>query len=311
MWQALRKQELIVNRDVQQLFDPEANLFLADRFVQGSCPKCGAADQYGDSCEKCGATYGPAELVNPISTLSGATPEVRSANHLFVTIEKLHDFLNSWTQSSDALDSRIANYLAGHFLNDPLRDWDISRPSPYFGFEIPDAPGQYWYVWFDAPVGYLAATQEWCDAHGESLSGWWGRDQNDDTKAEIHHFIGKDITYFHTLFWPAMLEAAGLALPKKVRVHGILTVNGQKMSKSRGNFISAENYIENLDPDYLRYFFASKLGIGVDDIDLNLEDFKQKTNSDLVNKYANIASCLLYTSPSPRDQRGSRMPSSA
>lgn len=290
IWQALQKQGLIVNREVQQLFDPEANLFLADRFVQGSCPKCGAADQYGDSCEKCGATYGPAELVNPVSTLSGTTPEVRSADHLFVTIEKLHDFLNSWTTSSDALDPRIANYLTGHFLNDPLRDWDISRPAPYFGFEIPDTPGQYWYVWFDAPVGYIATTQEWCDAHNESLSSWWGRDQNDSPKTEIHHFIGKDITYFHTLFWPAMLEAAGLALPKKVRIHGFLTVNGQKMSKSRGTFIMARTYLEHLDPSALRYYYASKLSGGIDDIDLNLDDFTTKVNSDLIGKVVNLAS---------------------
>ena len=290
IWQALRDRGLVVSRDVQQLFDPQAGVFLADRFVRGTCPKCGAADQYGDSCEQCGATYSPADLVNPVSTLSGATPEVRSAEHLFVTIEKLHGFLAAWTQSSGALDPRIANYLAGHFLGEPLRDWDISRPAPYFGFEIPDAPGHFWYVWFDAPVGYIASTSEWCARHGESLADWWHRGGTNDLPAEIHHFIGKDITYFHTLFWPAMLEAAGLVLPTKVRVHGFLTVNGQKMSKSRGTFLMARTYLDHLDPSALRYYYAAKLSGGIDDIDLNLEEFAAKVNADLVGKVVNLAS---------------------
>jgi methionyl-tRNA synthetase len=229
----------VVSRDVQQLYDPQAGVFLADRFVKGTCPKCNTADQYGDSCEQCGAAYTPADLVDPVSTLSGARPEVRSAEHLFVTLEPLHEFLTTWTRSSGAVDPRIANYLAGHFLGEPLRDWDVSRPAPYFGFEIPDAPGHYWYVWFDAPVGYLAATDEWCGRHGDTVAAWWGRGGPNEPPAEIHHFIGKDITYFHTLFWPAMLEAAELALPTKVRIHGFLTVNGQKMSKSRGTFLLA------------------------------------------------------------------------
>jgi methionyl-tRNA synthetase len=290
LWQALRDRGLVVSRDVQQLFDPQAGVFLADRFVRGTCPKCGAADQYGDSCEQCGATYSPADLVNPASTLSGATPEIRSAEHLFVTIEKLHAFLDTWTKTSGALDPRIANYLAGHFLGEPLRDWDISRPAPYFGFEIPDAPGHYWYVWFDAPIGYIAATSEWCAAHGESLADWWHRGGDNDPPAEIHHFIGKDITYFHTLFWPAMLEAAGLALPTKVRIHGFLTVNGQKMSKSRGTFLMARTYLDHLDPAALRYYYAAKLSGGIDDIDLNLEEFAMKVNADLVGKVVNLAS---------------------
>jgi methionyl-tRNA synthetase len=290
IWQALRDRGLVVSRDVQQLFDPQAGVFLADRFVRGTCPKCGAADQYGDSCEQCGATYSPADLVNPVSTLSGATPEVRSAEHLFVTIETLHSFLETWTTSSGALDPRIANYLAGHFLGEPLRDWDVSRPAPYFGFEIPDKPGHYWYVWFDAPIGYIAATSEWCVAHGESLAAWWHRGGGNDPPAEIHHFIGKDITYFHTLFWPAMLEAAGLALPKKVRIHGFLTVNGQKMSKSRGTFLMARTYLDHLDPAALRYYYAAKLSGGIDDIDLNLEEFAAKVNADLVGKVVNLAS---------------------
>ncbi len=290
IWQALRDRGLVVSRDVQQLFDPQAGVFLADRFVRGTCPKCSAADQYGDSCEQCGATYSPADLVNPVSTLSGATPEVRSAEHLFVTIETLHSFLETWTTSSGALDPRIANYLAGHFLGEPLRDWDVSRPAPYFGFEIPDKPGHYWYVWFDAPIGYIAATSEWCVAHGESLAAWWHRGGGNDPPAEIHHFIGKDITYFHTLFWPAMLEAAGLALPTKVRIHGFLTVNGQKMSKSRGTFLMARTYLDHLDPAALRYYYAAKLSGGIDDIDLNLEEFAAKVNADLVGKVVNLAS---------------------
>jgi methionyl-tRNA synthetase len=290
LWQALRKKDLVVAREVRQLYDPQAGVFLADRFVKGTCPKCRAADQYGDSCEQCGATYAPAELIDPVSTLSGAVPEVRSAEHLFVTIESLHEFLTGWTQGSAALDPRIANYLAGHFLGEPLRDWDVSRPAPYFGFEIPDAPGHFWYVWFDAPVGYLAATAEWCAAHGGQLADWWSRDQAGRPQAEIHHFIGKDIVYFHTLFWPAMLEAAGLALPTKVRVHGFLTVNGQKMSKSRGTFILARTYLDHLDPAMLRYYYAAKLAGGIDDLDLNLEEFTAKVNADIVGKVANLAS---------------------
>ena len=290
VWQSLRRRDLVTSRTVQQLYDPVAGVFLADRFVRGTCPRCRAADQYGDSCEQCGATYGPADLIDPVSTLSGATPEVRSAEHLFVTLEKMHPFLDRWTRESAALDPPIANYLAGHFLGEPLRDWDISRPAPYFGFEIPDAPGQYWYVWFDAPIGYLAATAEWCAARGESFESWWHRGGPNEPPAEIHHFIGKDITYFHTLFWPAMLEAAGYSLPTRVRVHGFLTVNGQKMSKSRGTFLLARTYLDHLDPGMLRYYYASKLSGGIDDIDLNLAEFTAKVNADLVGKVVNLAS---------------------
>jgi methionyl-tRNA synthetase len=286
IWRSLRDRGLVTSREVQQLFDPQAGVFLADRFVRGVCPRCAAADQYGDSCEQCGATYTPADLIDPVSTLSGSRPEIRSAEHLFVTLEQMHGFLADWTQSSGALDPRIANYLAGHFLGEPLRDWDISRPAPYFGFEIPDAPGHYWYVWFDAPIGYLAATEEWSTARGGSFTDWWRRGSG----AEIHHFIGKDITYFHTLFWPAMLEAAELALPKRVHVHGFLTVNGQKMSKSRGTFLLARTYLDHLDPSMLRYYYAAKLSGGIDDIDLNLEEFAAKGNADLVGKVVNLAS---------------------
>jgi len=284
-WAALRKADLVLNREVTQLYDPEAKTFLADRFVKGTCPKCGAQNQYGDNCDRCGSTYSPTDLINPKSTLSGATPELRSANHLFVKLENLHGFLEDWSQSGEHLQPEVANYLKGHFLGEPLRDWDVSRPAPYFGFEIPDSPGNYWYVWFDAPIGYLASTKEWCDEQGESFDSWWR-----SPKTEIHHFIGKDITYFHTLFWPAMLKTAGFSLPTKVHIHGFLTVGGEKMSKSKGTFIKAATYLKHLDPAYLRYYFVSKLGTGLDDLDLNTEEFVTKVNSDLVGKVVNLAS---------------------
>lgn len=287
IWGALRTAGLIVEKDVTQLFDPIEKTFLADRFVKGTCPKpdCHAPDQYGDNCEKCGSTYSPADLIDPVSTLSGATPELRTAKHLFVEIERLHDWLTEWTQTGGHLQDEIANYLKGHFLVEPLRNWDVSRPAPYFGFEIPDSPGNYWYVWFDAPIGYIGSTAEWCEQHGEQLDDWW---KNPGT--EIHHFIGKDITYFHTLFWPAMLKTAGLSLPEKVHIHGFLTVNGEKMSKTRGTFIQASTYLKHLDPSWLRYYYASKLGSRLDDLDLNLEEFINKVNSDLVGKVVNLAS---------------------
>ncbi len=284
IWTALRKADLVMEEEIEQLFDVEKGAFLADRLVRGTCPKCGSTDQPGDNCGNCGATYSPADLVDPISTLSGSTPEVRKAKHLFVQIEKLHAFLDEWTQSG-TLPTESANYLKGYFLNEPLLDWDISRPAPYFGFEIPDSPGNYWYVWFDAPIGYIGSTQQWCDANGEKIDDWW---KNPDT--EIHHFIGKDIQYFHTLFWPAMLKTAGFSLPTKVHIHGFLTVEGEKMSKSRGTFINASKYLEHLDPNFLRYFYASKLTAKVEDLDLNLEEFAAKVNSDLVGKVVNLAS---------------------
>ncbi len=286
IWAALRKAGLVEEREVTQLYDAQAGTFLADRFVKGTCPKCKSPNQYGDSCDKCGAHYNATDLVDPVSTLSGSPPEIRQADHLFVNIEKLHPFLEDWTQRQDHLQPEIANYLAGHFLCDPLHDWDVSRPAPYFGFEIPDSPGNYWYVWFDAPIGYLGSTRQWCNQHGETFDDWW----RDEEKTEIHHFIGKDITYFHTLFWPAMLKISGFNLPRKVHIHGFLTVNGEKMSKSKGTFIRASTYLEHLDPSYLRYYYASKLSSAVDDIDLNFEDFIAKVNSDLVGKVVNIAS---------------------
>ena len=285
IWASLRKANMVVERSVERLYDPEYQTFLADRFVKGTCPKCGSPDQYGDGCEKCLTQYAPTDLINPRSALSGATPELRTSVQLFVKIEDLHAFLDEWTQTSGSLQPETANYLKGHFLSEELRDWDISRPARYFGFEIPDSPGNYWFVWFDAPIGYIASTLQWCKANGEKLDDWW---KNPET--EIHHFIGKDITYFHTLFWPAMLKTAGFNLPKKVHIHGFLTVNGEKMSKSKGTFISAAKYLEHLDPSYLRYYYASKQGTRLDDLDMNLDDLQKKIDSDLVGKVVNIAS---------------------
>lgn len=284
-WQSIREAGLVHEKEVTQLYDPDQGIFLADRFVTGTCPRCKKTDQYGDSCDACGATYTASDLIDPVSTLSGAKPILKSHDHLFIEIEALHDFLSEWTQSGEHLQSEVANYLQGHFLHEPLRDWDISRPAPYFGFEIPDSPENYWFVWFDAPIGYMASTQQWCDRHGESFDSWWR-----DSDTEIHHFIGKDIIYFHTLFWPAMLKIAGFNLPEKVHIHGFLTVDGRKMSKRDGTFVKAATYLQHLDPTYLRYYYASKLGSRLDDVDLNLEEFVNKVNSDLVGKVVNLAS---------------------
>jgi methionyl-tRNA synthetase len=285
IWAALRARGAVTSKEVTQLFDPREGVFLADRFVRGTCPRCGAADQYGDSCDKCGSTYAATDLVDPKSTLTGARPEVRSAEHLFVAIEPERAFLTGWTQAEGRMPREIANYLLGHFLGEPLRDWDVSRPAPYFGFEITGSPGNYWYVWFDAPIGYMAATKEWCAREGEPFDAYW---RSED--AEIVHVIGKDIVYFHTLFWPAMLKNAGYSLPSRVQVHGFLTVNGEKMSKSKGTFVLASTYLKHLDPAYLRYYYATKLSPKVDDIDLNIEDFVQRVNAELVNKVVNLAS---------------------
>ncbi|MDP4582395.1 MAG: methionine--tRNA ligase [Verrucomicrobiales bacterium] len=284
IWDSIRTADMVIEEEIDQLFDTEKGVFLADRFVRGTCPKCGSKDQPGDNCGNCGETYSPTDLVDPVSVLSGTRPVIRAATHLFVQIEKLHDFLNEWTQSG-TLPSESANYLRNFFLNEPLRNWDVSRPAPYFGFEIPDSPGNYWYVWFDAPIGYIGSTSQWCQRHGENLDDWW---RNDAT--EIHHFIGKDIQYFHTLFWPAMLKTAGYNLPTQVHIHGFLTVDGEKMSKSRGTFVRAAKYLEHLHPGYLRYYYATKLSSRVEDLDLNLEEFVARINSDLVGKVVNLAS---------------------
>jgi methionyl-tRNA synthetase len=284
-WKKLNDAGLVSARDITQLFDPSLSVFLADRFVKGKCPRCKTPDQYGDNCENCGAAYSATDLIDPVSVHSGVKPELRSAKHYFVQIEALHGFLEEWVSSGNHLQPEVTNYLKGHFLSEPLRDWDVSRPAPYFGFEIPNTGGNYWYVWFDAPIGYIASTHEWCKKTGEKLEDWW---KSPDT--EIHHFIGKDITYFHTLFWPAMLKTAEFSLPKRINVHGFLTVNGEKMSKSRGTFIKAETYLRHLEPEYLRYFYASRLGETVDDLDLNLPEFQAKVNSDLVGKVVNLAS---------------------
>ncbi len=286
IWSAFKEQDLVERKKIVELFDAETGEALPDRFVKGTCPKCKSPDQNGDNCDKCGHTYTPKDLIDPISTISGKPPVEGETDHYFVKIESLQEFLTQWTQCGEHLQDEVANYLKGHFLNEPLRDWDVSRPKPYFGFEIPDTGGQhFWYVWFDAPIGYIASTKEWCEANGEDYNDWW---RNEDS--EIHHFLGKDIQYFHCLFWPAMLKTAGYQTPTKVHIHGFLTVDGEKMSKSKGTFIKAETYAKHLDPAYLRYYFASKLGPRLDDLDLNFEDFVTKVNSDLVNKIVNLAS---------------------
>ena len=281
----LRDAGHIATRSVTQYFDPEKGMFLADRFIKGTCPKCAAEDQYGDNCEKCGATYAPTELKDPKSAISGATPVLRDSQHFFFKLPDFQAMLEQWTRSGTLQDA-VANKIA-EWLDAGLQEWDISRDAPYFGFEIPDAPGKYFYVWLDAPIGYMASFQNLCARRPElDFDAFWQA----DSKAELYHFIGKDIVNFHALFWPAMLEGAGLRKPTAVNVHGYLTVNGAKMSKSRGTFIKARTYLDHLQPEYLRYYYAAKLGRGVDDLDLNLEDFVQKVNSDLVGKVVNIAS---------------------
>ena len=281
----LREAGHIATRSITQYFDPEKKMFLADRFIKGTCPKCGAEDQYGDNCEKCGATYAPTDLKNPKSAISGATPVLKDSEHFFFKLPDFDAMLKSWTRSG-ALQDAVANKIA-EWLDAGLQQWDISRDAPYFGFEIPDAPGKYFYVWLDAPIGYMASFKNLCARRPElDFDAYWAK----DSTAELYHFIGKDIVNFHALFWPAMLEGAGYRKPTAINVHGYLTVNGQKMSKSRGTFIKARTYLDHLSPEYLRYYYASKLGRGVDDLDLNLEDFVQKVNSDLVGKVVNIAS---------------------
>lgn len=285
IYQRCREQGHIKVRTIRQMFDPEKQLFLADRFIKGSCPKCQAPDQYGDNCEVCGATYEPTELGHPVSIFSGATPIEKESEHYFFALSEFSDWLKNWTRSG-TLQPAVANKLS-EWLDAGLQDWDISRDAPYFGFEIPDAPGKYFYVWLDAPIGYMASFKNLCDQRDDlNFDDFWQA----NSTAELYHFIGKDIINFHALFWPAMLHDAGFRTPNGVFAHGYVTVNGEKMSKSRGTFIQARTYLEHLDPDYLRYYFAAKLGATVEDIDLNLTDFINRVNSDLVGKVINIAS---------------------
>ena len=274
----------IAVRSVVQAYDEVKGLFLADRFIKGSCPKCKTPDQYGDNCEACGATYSPTDVIDPVSALSGSTPIEKASDHLFFTLSAFQDLLAEWV-SGEQLQAPIANKLR-EWIDAGLQDWDISRDAPYFGFEIPGYPDKYFYVWLDAPIGYIASHQNLCERTGDDFESYW--QPGNDT--ELYHFIGKDIINFHGLFWPAMLASAGLRQPTAIFAHGFLTVDGTKMSKSRGTFIMASTYLEHLEAEYLRYYFAAKLSPHVDDMDLNLEDFVQRVNSDLVGKVVNIAS---------------------
>ncbi|WP_335924765.1 methionine--tRNA ligase [Shewanella indica] len=281
----LRDNGYIKSKTISQLFDPEKSMFLPDRFVKGTCPKCKSEDQYGDNCDACGATYSPTELINPRSAVSGATPVMKETEHFFFDLPAFETMLKEWTHSG-SLQSEMANKL-DEWFEQGLQQWDITRDAPYFGFEIPDAPGKYFYVWLDAPVGYMGSFKNLCDKRPElDFDEFW----NADSKAEVYHFIGKDIVYFHSLFWPAMLKGAGYRQPSSVYAHGYVTVNGAKMSKSKGTFIKARTYLDHLDPEYLRYYYAAKLSSRIDDLDLNLEDFAARVNSDLVGKLVNLAS---------------------
>jgi len=295
MYRALRADNKITSRTIEQLFDPEKQMFLPDRFVKGECPKCSAKDQYGDNCEVCGATYNPTELKNPYSAVSGATPVLKTSEHYFFRLGECADFLRDWTSGNTTrADGVVQPHLQPESLNKMnewigggLQDWDISRDAPYFGFEIPDAPGKYFYVWLDAPIGYMASFKKLCAQLNLDFDAWF----KPDTDTEMYHFIGKDILYFHALFWPATLKFSGMRAPTGVFAHGFLTVDGQKMSKSRGTFITAKSYLEcGLNPEWMRYYIAGKLNSRIEDIDLNLGDFVARVNSDVVGKYVNIAS---------------------
>lgn len=285
IYKALKANDKIATRTIEQYYDPVKQMFLPDRFIKGECPKCHAKDQYGDSCEVCGTTYSPTELIAPYSAVSGATPVRKETEHYFFKLSECEEFLKQWTRSG-TLQAEAANKM-GEWFASGLSDWDISRDAPYFGFEIPDAPGKYFYVWLDAPIGYMASFKNLCERTGLDFDEYWKA----DSSTELYHFIGKDILYFHALFWPATLKYSGYRQPTQIFAHGFLTVNGEKMSKSRGTFITARSYLEHVkNPEYLRYYYAAKLNGTMEDIDLNLEDFIARVNSDLVGKYINIAS---------------------
>jgi methionyl-tRNA synthetase len=285
IYKKLKAAGKIASKTIEQFYDPVKNMFLPDRFIKGECPKCHAKDQYGDSCEVCGATYNPTELINAYSAVSGAVPVRKETEHYFFKLSECEQFLKDWTRSG-TLQGEAANKM-GEWFENGLNDWDISRDAPYFGFEIPDAPGKYFYVWLDAPIGYMASFKKFCVDQGLDFDEYWKQ----DSATELYHFIGKDILYFHALFWPATLEYSGHRKPTQIFAHGFLTVNGEKMSKSRGTFITARSYLEHIkNPEYLRYYYAAKLNSTMEDIDLNLEDFVARVNSDLVGKYINIAS---------------------
>lgn len=284
IFEQLKTKGHIDARTITQAYDPVEKMFLPDRFIRGTCPRCGAEDQNGDNCEVCGATYAPTDLADAVSVISGVTPVSRDSEHYFVRLSDFEPMLRDWT-GSGRLQSEVVNKL-NEWFDIGLQDWDISRDAPYFGFEIPGAPGKYFYVWLDAPIGYMASFRNFCNSSGVDFDTFWAA----DAPAELYHFVGKDILYFHTLFWPAMLHGAGFRTPTAVFTHGFLTINGQKMSKSRGTFIKARTYLNHLDPDYLRYYFAAKLNNRIEDIDFNVEDFVVRVNADLVGKVVNIAS---------------------
>ncbi|NAW65519.1 methionine--tRNA ligase [Photobacterium halotolerans] len=285
IYNELKKNGFITSRTISQLFDPEKEMFLPDRFVKGTCPKCKADDQYGDNCDNCGETYSPTDLINPKSAVSGATPVMKDSVHFFFDLPQFESMLKAWTKSG-ALQEETSNKMQEWF-DGGLQQWDISRDAPYFGFEIPGETGKYFYVWLDAPIGYMGSFKNLCDKRDDlNFDEFWHK----DSATELYHFIGKDIVYFHSLFWPAMLDGAGLRKPSNVFVHGYVTVNGAKMSKSKGTFVKASTYLEHLDPECLRYYYAAKLNNRIDDLDLNLEDFSQRVNSDVVNKIVNLAS---------------------
>lgn len=283
-YERLRDGGHVTTRTIQQFFDPDREMFLPDRFIRGTCPRCKTPDQYGDSCDNCGSTYAPKDLIDPVSVVSGVRPVERDAEHKFLKLGDFESELRRWLTEHE-LQSEVVNKL-DEWFEEGLRDWDISRDEPYFGIEIPDAPGKYFYVWVDAPVGYMASFKQLCDRDGLDFDAVWAADSD----VEVHHFIGKDIVYFHCLFWPAMLFGAGYRMPTSVWAHGFLTVDGQKMSKTKGTFVAARTYLDHLNPDWLRYYYAAKLGAGLVDIDLNLDDFARRINSDLVGKVVNIAS---------------------